>query len=522
MKKYESIENLVKAFINDNKEVVKLLTCSMEDKSYAELCEEEVIGLYTRSIKDPADEKEELFYANAVEGDLPCSLFVRGSEEVVRFEVVCRYSAEVIEGIGQRSLEILSRLYSYLGNDTNLGNYHLDYFSSARRIYINEDVQGYNLIYFLNEIDDENMDSNEYDDSQGMNYLTIYKDFWSVLSEAITSDKELLSLMGDNLEDVTMAELVKLGYVRLMSNFECNFGTDCTRFLIIQVEEKELNELIIDAVAVCDVDGENVNNGISRLEAIGKLLEKRLLGIAGASFWNRSKGEFRNFIRYNVEFKVKLSEETFAGVIDEKEIIRKYKASRRPNFFCDMTTMNALAAMNLDDKDYEYIDFTIDVIDETMMILYMYGETKSTVKVYLRGEVYSHDDSGYCIGTATFNHETGNVSVEDDSSVNESVMAMIVRACVHLNQYIQSNSLSESYHCLDIEEEGVLIVEQEGEFKCTIVAGKERPDLLCNKLFGDAHMYRPYSDEEYDDLMYELNEELKELDVKAEKEKKLH
>lgn len=170
-----------------------------------------------------------------------------------------------------------------------------------------------------------------------------------------------------------------------------------------------------------------------------------------------------------------------------------------PNFFCNMEVLNALISKECDRDDYGEVNFTIDVIDAPFMLIYKAEEGIATVKVYKRRDVYTHDESGYCIGTATLDKISGGVSMDFHNSLDPSRMGIFVVACLKLNEYIQENNLSSMYGGLDAEKAGVLITQEEGTFACKVVAGKERPDIMCDTVLNGSQMCRPYTDEEDDD-----------------------
>lgn len=170
-----------------------------------------------------------------------------------------------------------------------------------------------------------------------------------------------------------------------------------------------------------------------------------------------------------------------------------------PNFFCNMEVLNALLDKESDWDDYGEIDFTIDVIDAPYTIFYKAAEKVATVKVYKRGEVYTHDASGHCIGTATLDKISGGISMDFKNSLKPDKMGMFVVACLKLNEYIQENNLAGMYDGLDLGRAGILITRKEGKFACKVVVGKERPAIMCDTTLNGLQMCRPYIDEENDD-----------------------
>lgn len=170
-----------------------------------------------------------------------------------------------------------------------------------------------------------------------------------------------------------------------------------------------------------------------------------------------------------------------------------------PNFFCDMEVLNALISKESDRDDYGEVNFTIDVIDSPFMVLYKAEEKNATVKIYKRRDVYTHDESGYCIGNAILDKVSGGVSMDFQNSLDPNRMGIFVVACLKLNEYIQENNLSSMYNGLDADQAGVLITQDEGILACKVVAGKERPDIMCDTVLNGLQMCRPYVDEEKDD-----------------------
>lgn len=65
----------------------------------------------------------------------------------------------------------------------------------------------------------------------------------------------------------------------------------------------------------------------------------------------------------------------------------------RPNFFCDVDSLNCLLRMEFGGT-YKDIDLTMDLIELPYMFIYTSDAENWTVKAMRRGELYTHDESG--------------------------------------------------------------------------------------------------------------------------------
>ena len=165
----------------------------------------------------------------------------------------------------------------------------------------------------------------------------------------------------------------------------------------------------------------------------------------------------------------------------------------RPNFFCDIDSLNCILGMEFGDG-YKDIDLTMDLIELPFYFIFTADDENWTVKAMQRGEIYSHDDSGIEKGSVIVNRESGEGQVRATQELGENMGAFFA-ACRNLSYYMQDNKLEELCADFDPEQEGVLLYVEDDELKYKVVAGKERPEMMCTTLFGGPVMGRPYMDD---------------------------
>jgi TPR repeat protein len=172
---------------------------------------------------------------------------------------------------------------------------------------------------------------------------------------------------------------------------------------------------------------------------------------------------------------------------------RRIQKMARPNFFCDIDSLNCLLKMKFDGA-YKDIELTMDLIEIPYMFIFTSDEENWTVKAMQRGELYSHNDSGIVSASVVMNKVSGEGKVQTNRELAENMPALL-QACRNISSFIQEKGLEELYADLDPEEAGILLSMDGGELKYKVVSGKERPDMMCTTLFGTPTMCRPYMDD---------------------------
>ena len=165
----------------------------------------------------------------------------------------------------------------------------------------------------------------------------------------------------------------------------------------------------------------------------------------------------------------------------------------RPNFFCDIDSLNCLLGMEFE-GDYKDIDLTMDLIELPYMFVFTSDEENWTVKAMQRGELYSHDDSGIESARVVVNKASGEGEVKATRELGEN-MGAFFQACRNISSFIQDKGLETLYADLDPEEAGIMLAMNGDDLTYKVVSGKERPDMMCTTLFGAPTMCRPYMDD---------------------------
>ncbi len=170
----------------------------------------------------------------------------------------------------------------------------------------------------------------------------------------------------------------------------------------------------------------------------------------------------------------------------------------RLNYFCDMDVLNNLLAME-NKEDFDDIDFTLDIIPLPYMLVYTSDAKTRTIKVMQRTEMHSYNENqGIQLAKTVLDKETKKGKVESKNQNLADNMPAFAQICLNLNQYIYDNHLNILFDGLDPEEGGILLKDDNGNLTYKLVRGKERPDLMCTRLFGGTGMGRPYMDEVMD------------------------
>lgn len=165
----------------------------------------------------------------------------------------------------------------------------------------------------------------------------------------------------------------------------------------------------------------------------------------------------------------------------------------RPNFFCDIDSLNHILGMEFGD-DYKDIELTMDLIELPYFFIFTADSENWTVKAMKRGEIYYHDDRGIEQGSVVVNRESGEGQIKATRDLGEN-MGAFFDACRNISYYIQDNNLEDVYADFDPENEGIMFYVENDELKYKVVSGKTRPDMMVTTLFGGTTMGRPYMDD---------------------------
>ena len=167
----------------------------------------------------------------------------------------------------------------------------------------------------------------------------------------------------------------------------------------------------------------------------------------------------------------------------------------RPNFFCGVEALQWLLEHE-PKSERDDIDLTVDLIEAPYLFIYTSDAEAWTLKVLQRGELYDHKSgSGVEKGSLRVVRETGEGSGTTSDPALRDNMGAFFEACRRLSRYIRDAELEPLYEGIDPEEAGVLLQVDGDRLSARKVAGKERPELMCNTLFGGTVMCRPYMED---------------------------
>ena len=169
----------------------------------------------------------------------------------------------------------------------------------------------------------------------------------------------------------------------------------------------------------------------------------------------------------------------------------------RPNFYVDIDAINAILDLKFDkssEENFKDLEISLEVVELPYYFIYSANEDNQNLKVFSRGELHRVVDNGIQCGDAEINKKTGEGKAHVSSEIGNNAFA-IMECCHKISQFIQINDIVEKCMELDPDKSGIMFYEEEGELKFKYVSGRERPSLMCSRLFGEPQMGRPYMDE---------------------------
>ena len=183
----------------------------------------------------------------------------------------------------------------------------------------------------------------------------------------------------------------------------------------------------------------------------------------------------------------------------------------RPNFFCDINTLNSILKMEFTKEEYKDIDLTMDLIELPFYFIFSSDAENWKLKAMKRGELYQHTETGISLGSLVVNKSSGEGQGEVRQEIGDNIGAFL-EACKNISKLIQDNEMESFYTDFDPEETGIRLYEEDGKIRYKVVSGKERPDLMVSTLFGGTAMGRPY----FEDFMDNTERESMSLEEKEE------
>ncbi len=178
---------------------------------------------------------------------------------------------------------------------------------------------------------------------------------------------------------------------------------------------------------------------------------------------------------------------------EKKRIILSGEDNTVPNFFIDIDTLNSILELELKDN-YRDINLTVDIIDMPYYLVYTSDDDNRIAKAFKRLQMYSHNESGIQVGSATAKKADGNIEVRAIDDLSENMPVLYV-ACRRISQYIIDNDLQTVYMGFDPEEKGIMLTVENEKIAHRVVGGRQRPSMECYTLLGGVEMSRPYADE---------------------------
>lgn len=176
------------------------------------------------------------------------------------------------------------------------------------------------------------------------------------------------------------------------------------------------------------------------------------------------------------------------------------------NFFCSIELLSPLLMVERDFQKVDTKDFTMDLIEVPYQIKFTSDVENLYFKAYTRYGLYKPggDDTFEC-GSLTVNKTTGEGSGQINSTTSiESVFEQIVHASQTLGCLIAEKGWDKTYAGLDPMEKGLLLSYENDDFNVKVVSGKERPDLMCQLMFGMTELCRPYFEDFMENSKYEM------------------
>lgn len=174
----------------------------------------------------------------------------------------------------------------------------------------------------------------------------------------------------------------------------------------------------------------------------------------------------------------------------------------RPNFYCTLDTINSILAMPHIEYDKD-MNLSIDIIDIPYLLMFTATKAEFKLQVFTRSELADYSGEGLEAGSVTVERASGQGSGKGDPNLQQ-FMAQFLSLCTGLGAYLQHKGLAAQYANLDPDEAGVLVEKAGDGITCTVVKGKDRPELRCETLLGETVMIRPYSDDFSSRMMGDL------------------
>lgn len=167
----------------------------------------------------------------------------------------------------------------------------------------------------------------------------------------------------------------------------------------------------------------------------------------------------------------------------------------RPNFFCSVEALQWLLEHE-PKSERDDIDLTVDLIEAPYLFIYTSDAEAWELKVMQRGELYDHKSgSGVEKGSLRVVKESGEGTGKTSDPVLKDNMGAFFEACRSLSRYICDEQLEPLYDGLDPEEAGILLEADGGKLSARKVEGRERPEMMCDTLFGGTVLMRPYMED---------------------------
>ena len=411
-----------------------------------------------------------------------CRLCLSEDEEngFASLDMICRHSAWCLEGCRIRPMELALRLIDALSGKAEMNGKKLRLLGT-RQEALSDELSlfsvNYNVPLYELSIPEENP-------------LRDYEHILSVVLARLAGQSGLRKALGAGAEATGADELVAAGRLRLSESLEDTAETflmvtlDCSGGFILQITSVSRSADAPDRLAELR---EQIRNAMASIPGT-KPLDSGDIG---------DLGDGRQFAVS--AFSLQYDPQTFDTFLEEKD-----RPKTKPHFFCGLETLQALLNTPQEEPE-EYIDLNLDVIELPYTFAFRSDADSSAFRAVSRGVLLSMEEEHWM--------EKGHLTVpraggQADGSTTEKVLAdnmgAFFNACRKLSTWSQEHRLEPLYADMDPDKAGILLSLENGELTASAVRGKDRPDLVCEGLFGGTELARPYADEVMENSRMEL------------------
>ena len=414
-------------------------------------------------------------------GDAPdcdCRIIVMEDNDSVGMHVLCKHSCWMLDEISLRCLEIILLIVEGVHGQLQADSPHL-YLSTLHQIEIDDtELGGYSVVFSVNQEPEEKDTAYE--------LLLEYKSKLLAVAESIAACDELKSLLVNEearmsaVVDMTWKDLVRNEYIRFTPHFTLD---DIEEKSYVLVDFGLTPQLDIRLSAISSLKDNILSNGKKRIREISRLLKGAFLSRNpdATLTWNHIN-KIETIVSCMMSFRMGVSD------IDRQD---KSEPEVELNFFCDNEALAALLELEID-AEYPETQFSVEYIEFPYKGFYLSDDNAIRFIMSTRSDFGCVNDEAV---KATIYKENGLGEATAPEQFGQDI-GLFIKACIQLNKYIQINGLEDRYEYLNQPFEGILLYSENGKLCHKLVAGSERPNLLCKYMFVNlTHMGRPYPDD---------------------------